>query len=132
MSELRLPRVNVTILSGRLVRDPEIKYTQSGTPLANFTIAYDRSFQKNGEWVQETSYTDVVVWSKRAEQCGEGLHKGSPVLIEGYLQTRSWQDKNNNTRKTTEIVANKVSFLEKSEQSNGNSEQADDDQETPF
>ncbi len=118
-SELRLPRVNVIILSGRLTRDVELRYTPSGTPVAKLSVAFDRSYQRDGEWVQETSYIDVVVWSKRAEQCGENLHKGSAVLVEGYLKTRTYQDKDNQNRKITEIIATKVNFLEKSSDNSG-------------
>lgn len=113
MTELRLPRVNHVVLSGRLTRDVELRFTPNGTPVAKLSLAFDRSYQKDGEWQQETSYLDIVVWNKRGEQCAEFLHKGSPVLIEGYIKTRSYQDKDNNNRKVTEIVANKVSFLEK-------------------
>ena len=63
--------------------------------------------------MQDTSYIDITVWSKRGEQCAEYLRKGSPVLIEGYIRTRSYVDSNNQNRKVTEIVANKISFLEK-------------------
>ena len=112
-SELRFPRVNTIIITGRLTRDVDLRYTPSGTPVANLSIAFDRSYQKNGEWVQEASFLDVIVWSNLGEKCAQELHKGSPVLIEGYLQTRSYVDKNNNNRKVAEIVARKVNFLEK-------------------
>ena len=111
--ELRLPRVNSIIISGRLTRDIELRYTPNGTPVAKLSLAFDRSYQKDGEWQQETSYIDIVVWSKRAEQCAEFLHKGSPILVEGYLKTRTYVDKDNQNRKITEIVANKVNFLER-------------------
>ena len=109
--ELRLPRVNNIVLSGRITRDPELKFIPSGTAVAKLSLAFDRSFQKNGEWVNETSYIDVVVWSKRAEQCNEQLNKGSAIMVEGYLQTRSYVDKDSNNRKIAEIVANRVHFL---------------------
>ncbi len=112
-NELRLPRVNSIIISGRLTRDIELRYTPNGTPVAKLSLAFDRSYQKDGEWQQETSYIDIVVWSKRAEQCAEFLHKGSPILVEGYLKTRTYVDKDNQNRKITEIVANKVNFLER-------------------
>ncbi len=112
-SELRFPKINTVIISGRLTRDVDLRYLPSGTPVAKLPIAFDRSYQKNGEWVQDTSYIDITVWSKRGEQCAEYLRKGSPVLIEGYIRTRSYVDSNNQNRKVTEIVANKISFLEK-------------------
>ncbi len=117
MSELRFPKINTMILSGRLTRDVDLRYIPSGTPVAKLSVAFDRSYQKNGEWQQETSYIDVIVWSKRGEQCAENLHKGSPVIVEGYLRTRSYTDSNNQNRKATEVVANKISFLEKSDYS---------------
>ncbi len=113
--ELRLPRLNNIVLSGRLTRDVELRYIPSGTAVTKLSLAFDRSYQKSGEWVQETSYIDIVVWSKRAEQCAEQLHKGSAVIVDGYLQTRSYVDKENNNRKVAEIVANRVHFLEKGE-----------------
>ncbi len=114
-NKLRFPRVNTMIISGRLTRDVDLRFTPSGTPVANMSIAFNRNYQKNGEWVQDTSYLDVVVWSNQGEKCAEELSKGSPVLIEGYLQTRSYVDKNNNNRKVAEIVARRVNFLEKSD-----------------
>lgn len=125
MSELRFPKINTIVLSGRLTRDIDLRYIPNGTAVAKLSIAFDRSYQKNGEWQQETSYIDVTVWSKRAEQCAETLHKGSPVVIEGYLRTHSYTDSNNQNRKATEIVASKVSFLEKSNFS-ANPKPADD------
>ncbi|HPR16894.1 MAG TPA: single-stranded DNA-binding protein [Candidatus Cloacimonadota bacterium] len=113
MSELRFPKINQIFLSGRLTRDVDLRYLPNGTPVAKLSLAFDRSYQKDGEWQQETSYIDVTVWSKRGEQCAEELHKGSPVLVEGYLRTRSYVDSNNQNRKVTEVVAAKISFLEK-------------------
>jgi single-strand DNA-binding protein len=92
----------------------ELHYTTSGTPVGKFCIAFDRCYQKDGEWQQETSFLDVVVWSKKAEKCSQELHKGSPVMVEGYIQTRIYTDKENQNRKVVEIVANRVHLLEKS------------------
>jgi single-strand DNA-binding protein len=114
MTELRFPRVNAMFLSGRLTRDVELRYTPSGTPVAKLSLAFDRAYRdKAGEWQQEASFIDVVVWSKRAEQCAQELHKGSPILVEGYLKTRSYVDRDNNNRKIAEIIAQRVNFLEK-------------------
>jgi len=138
MSELRLPKINSVVLSGRLTRDVELRFLKNdeGTPVAKLSLAFDRSYQKDGEWEKETSYIDIVVWNKRGERCAEHLHKGSPVLIEGYLKTRSYQDKDNNSRKITEIVAYKVNFLEKTpvaqpEDHKEHNQEIDDDS-TPF
>ena len=123
--ELRLPRINSVIISGRLSRDVELRYTQGGTPVAKVPIAFDRSFKNaSGEWQQEASFMDVIVWSKRGEQCAEFLKKGSPVLIEGYLKTRTYTDKDNQNHKIVEIVAQRINFLEKPEMSAETSEDA--------
>ena len=113
MKELQFPKVNTVVISGRLTRDVELRYTPSGVAVANLSIAFSRSWKKGEEWIEETSYLDVVAWTKLAERYAEKLHKGSPVLVEGYLQTRSYTDKDNNNRKTTEIVAHKINLLEK-------------------
>ena len=112
MSKLQLPKTNIVILAGRLTKDVELRFTPNGTPVAKLSLAFDRSYQKDGEWQQETSYLDVVVWEKRGEKCAEKLKKGSPVLVEGYIKTRSYE-KDGINRKVTEIVAHKVSFLER-------------------
>jgi len=112
-SELRFPHVNNLVLSGRLTRDVELRYTSTGTPVAKLPIAFDRNYMKNGEWQTETSFIDVIVWNKRGEQCAESLHKGNAIIVEGYIKTRSYTDSNGQNRKITEIVANKISFLER-------------------
>jgi len=116
MANLRMPRINSVVLSGRLTRDIELRYTQGGTPVAKLSLAFDRAYKDtSGEWQNESSFLDVTVWNKRAEQCAHDLHKGSPVVVEGYIKTRSYVDRDNNNRKITEIVANRVHFLEKVE-----------------
>jgi single-strand DNA-binding protein len=110
--ELKFPRINNITISGRLTRDIDLRYTPSGAAVAQLGIAFDRAFQKDGKWQNESSFIDVVVWSQKAEQCAENLRKGSPIIVEGYLQTRTYTTKDNQNRKITEIVANKVHFLE--------------------
>ncbi len=114
--ELRFPRINLVILTGRLTREVELRYTTNGTAVSKLSLAFDKSFKKNGEWVKETSYINCVVWDKLAIKCAEDLDKGSPILIEGQLKTDNYEDKTGNKRKSTEITAFKVHFLEKSEQ----------------
>jgi len=112
--ELNVPRINSIVLSGRLTRDVELRFTQGGTPVAKVAIAFNHSYKDaSGEWHEEASYTDVVVWSKRGEQCSESLHKGDPVLVEGYLKTRKYTDKDGVSKKVTEIIAGRIHFLEK-------------------
>ena len=105
--------VNKVILVGNLGRDPEIRYTTSGTPVANFTMATsDRWTDKaSGERKEKTEWHRVVVWAKLAEIVGEYLHKGKQVYVEGALQTREWEDRDGNKRYTTEVRAREVLML---------------------
>jgi len=106
--------VNKVILVGHLGNDPEIRYTQGGTPVGNFRLATtERWMNKNGERGERTEWHRVVVWGKLAEICSEYLSKGKQVYIEGRLQTRQWQDKDGNSRYTTEVTANNMVMLGK-------------------
>jgi single-strand DNA-binding protein len=103
--------VNKVILLGNLGRDAETKYTPSGIPRSNFTIATSRRWkdQQTGEWKEETDWHNVVLW--RSENVAPHLTKGKQVYIEGRLQTRSWEDKDGNKRYTTEVVADNLILL---------------------
>ena len=104
--------VNKVILVGNVGRDPEIRYTQSGTPVANFSLATtDRFKNRSGENEERTEWHRIVAWARLAEICGEYLHKGRQVYIEGRLQTRDWEDRDGNKRYTTEIVAQNMQML---------------------
>ena len=105
--------VNKVILIGRLGQDPEVKFTQSGTAVVNFSIATSETWKDkdSGEKNEKTEWHKVVAWRRLAEICGEYLHKGSQVYIEGKLQTRSWEDQDGNKRWTTEVVANQMTML---------------------
>jgi len=108
--------VNTVILIGRLGQDPTLAYTQQGTAVANFSIATSESWTKDGEKQEKTEWHKIVVWKRLAEICGEYLQKGSNVYLSGRLQTRKWEDKEGNTRYTTEIVAREVQFLDGKQQ----------------
>ena len=103
--------INKVILVGRLGRDPELRYTPSGTAVANFSLATDERWSSNGETQSRTEWHNIVVWSKLAEICNQYLTKGRLVFIEGRLQTRDWEDKDGNKRRTTEIVATDMKML---------------------
>ena len=104
--------VNKVILVGRLGKDPEVKYTQTGVPVARFTLATDESWKdQSGEKQQRTEWHNIVAWRKLAEICGQYLNKGKLVYIEGRLQTRSWEDKEGNKRYTTEVQADNMVML---------------------
>ena len=104
--------VNKVILIGRLGADPEVRYTNSGTPVANFRIATSVNFtDKSGEKTERTEWHRIVAFGRLGEICGEYLAKGKQVYIEGRLQTREWEDREGNKRRTTEIVATTMQML---------------------
>jgi single-strand DNA-binding protein len=104
--------VNKVILVGRLGKDPEVKYTQGGTPIARFSLATDETWKdQGGEKQQRTEWHSIVAWSKLAEICGQYLTKGRLIYIEGRLQTRTWEDKDGNKRSTTEVRADNMVML---------------------
>lgn len=103
--------VNKVILVGRLGRDPEMRFTASGTPVANFSVATDEVWGREGERQTRTEWHNIVVWSRLAEICNQYLTKGRLVYIEGRIQTRDWEDRDGNKRRTTEIVALDMKML---------------------
>jgi single-strand DNA-binding protein len=105
--------VNKVILVGNLGQDPEIRYTQNGTAVCNFTLATTETYTpRDGQQREErTEWHRIVAWARLAEICGEYLAKGKQVYIEGRLQTRSWEDREGNKRTTTEIVATQMQML---------------------
>lgn len=104
--------MNKVLLLGRLGQDVELKHTPSGKSVANFSLATSESYKdQSGQKQDKTEWHKIVVWGKVAELCNQYLSKGSQVLVEGKLQTRSWEDKDGNKRYTTEINATNVQFL---------------------
>lgn len=104
--------VNKAILIGNLGRDPEVRYTQGGSAVANFTLATNEVWNdKSGAKQERTEWHRIVVWGKQAEWAREYLSKGKQVYIEGSIQTRQWDDKEGNKRSTTEIKAFRIQFL---------------------
>ena len=105
--------VNKVILIGNLGKDPEVKFTPQGTPVAKITIATNERFKdKDGQWQDRTEWHNVVLWQRLAEIAGEYLKKGGKVYIEGRLQTRSWDDKQTGQKKyMTEIVGSDLVLL---------------------
>jgi single-strand DNA-binding protein len=109
--------LNKVMLIGRLGADPELRYTPSGSAVANFRMATTEQWTtKEGEKQERTEWHKIVAWRKLGETCGEYLHKGSLVYIEGSLQTRDWEDRDGNKRWTTEIVAYRMQMLDRKEE----------------
>lgn len=134
--------LNKVLLIGNLGKDPEVRYTASGTAVASFSLATSEKFKnKAGEWEERTEWHNVTLWNRLAEIAGEYLTKGKTVFIEGRLQTRKWQDKDGKDRFTTEIVGEKMQMLSRKEGNNrtedgvpgtGESAPPPDDDDVPF
>ena len=101
--------LNVVAIMGRLVADPELRTTQSGTNVCSFRIACDRNFARQGEQ-RQADFIDIVAWRQQAEFVSKYFQKGSLIAIEGSLQTRQYQDKQGNNRTAVEVVANNINF----------------------
>jgi single-strand DNA-binding protein len=113
MADLKLPRINKIIVSGRIGNDIELKYTPKGTPVVRFVLASDRSYKdESDQWQTSTSWIECIAWSKWAEFVANQTHKGSPLIVEGRLETRSWTDQNNQTRKSYEVIVETLHNLE--------------------
>ncbi len=106
--------LNKVMIIGRLGRDPELRYTQSGSPVATLNVATDESYtDRDGNKVDRTEWHRVSVFQRQAENCANFLAKGSLIYVEGSLQTRKWQDQQGQDRYTTEIKAQRVQFLDR-------------------
>lgn len=107
--------VNKVILIGNLGKDPEIRVLESGAKVAKFSIATNENYKdRDGNWQTLTEWHDIVAWRSQADKAEQSLQKGFPVYVEGKLTTRTWQDKEGNNRRTTEVVANYLRSLAKS------------------
>lgn len=114
--------MNKVILLGRLTKDPEMRYSQSNNNMvAQFTLAVNRKYVKPGE-ERQTDFINIVAWSKLAEFVQKYLHTGIQICVSGRLQVRSWVDKNNQTRYTTEVVAEEIDFADAPKKNNENTQ----------
>lgn len=102
--------LNTVILQGRLTRDPELRHTQTGTPVASFTLAVDRGFRSQDD--RQADFIDIVAWRGTAELVSRYLSKGRMVVVSGRLQIRDWTDKDGGKRRSTEVIAESVHFCD--------------------
>lgn len=128
--------MNHIVLVGRLTKDPDLRYTQSGKAVCNFTLAVDRPFKSQGG-KQEADFIAIQVWDKRAESSAKYLAKGKQAAVEGRLQIRSYDDNSGQRRWVTEVVANSVEFLGSGQGGQGGAKPADEeilitDEDVPF
>ena len=107
-----MANLNRVLLIGNLTKDPELRYTPQGTAVVNLRMAVNRKYRdKSQEMKEDTCFLTVVVWDKQAETCNQYLRKGSPVFVEGRLQSRSWEDNAGQKRSVVEVRAERVQFL---------------------
>jgi single-strand DNA-binding protein len=114
MADLKMPDINTVMIAGNLTADPSFRRTTNGTPVANFYVASNRRFKDNsGQWRENVCYVGVVAWYKLAESCAENLRKGSAILIDGELQSRTWKNEDGSSKNVVEIKARRIQFLSK-------------------
>jgi len=104
--------LNKVLLIGNLGRDPEIRYTPDGSPVANFSLATSENWtDKSGTRQEHTEWHNIVAWNRLADLCKKYLSKGRQVYIEGRIRTRDWNDRDGNKRRTTEVIATQMVLL---------------------
>ena len=128
MAELKMPELNNVIVAGNLTKDPIFRETSNNTPVANFHIAANRRYKdSSNQWQEDVCYVGVVAWNKLADSCRDRLRKGSAVLIDGELQSRTFKTEDGKNRTIVEIKAKRIQFLNKMSRSeNENSEEVDE------
>ena len=121
MADLKMPEVNYVIVSGNLTRDPMYRQTTNNTPVANFSIASNRKYKDgNNKWQEDVCYVGVVAWNRLADSCHARLKKGSAILVDGELQSRTWKSDEGFVRSIVEIKARRIQFLNRKGKLNGN------------
>jgi single-strand DNA-binding protein len=114
MADLKMPEINYVIVAGNLTKDPVFRQTTNNTPVVNFSIASNRKYKdSSNQWQEDVCYVGIVAWNKLAESCHDRLKKGSAVLVDGELQSRSWKSDDGHNRSIVEIKARRIQFLNK-------------------
>ncbi len=131
MADLKMPELNSVIVAGNLTKDPVFRQTSNNTPVVNFHIAANRRYKdSSNQWQEDVCYVGVVAWNKLADSCRDRLRKGSAVLIDGELQSRTFKTDDDRNRTIVEIKAKRIQFLNKvnkSSQNSSNDENHNDD-----
>ncbi|MCB9249042.1 MAG: single-stranded DNA-binding protein [Ignavibacteriales bacterium] len=114
MADLKMPELNNVIIAGNLTKDPIFRETSNNTPVANFHVAANRRYKdSNNQWQEDVCYVGVVAWNKLADSCKDRLRKGSAVLVDGELQSRTFKTEDGKNRTIVEIKAKRIQFLNK-------------------
>ena len=121
MADLKMPELNSVIVAGNLTKDPVFRQTSNNTPVVNFHIAANRRYKdSSNQWQEDVCYVGVVAWNKLADSCKDRLRKGSAVLIDGELQSRTFKTEDSKNRTVVEIKAKRIQFLNKFNKNTGN------------
>lgn len=127
MADLKMPEINSVVIAGNLTKDPTVRETTNHTPVVNFHIAVNRRYKdSSNQWQEDVCYVGVVAWNKLAESCKNRLQRGSAVLIDGELQSRTFKTDENKSRTIVEIKAKRIQFLNKLSQNNNGSDKDSD------
>jgi len=114
MADLKMPEINYVMVAGNLTKDPIFRETTNKTPVVNFSLASNRRFKdSSNQWQEDVCYVGIVAWNKLADSCKEKLKKGSAVLVDGELQSRTWKTDDGHNRSVVEIKARRIQFLNK-------------------
>ncbi len=133
MAELKMPEINYVIVAGNLTKDPIFRQTTNSTPVVNFSIASNRKYKdSSNQWQEDVCYVGIVAWNKLAESCRDRLKKGSAVLVDGELQSRTWKSEDGHNRSIVEIKARRIQFLNKRGKFNENNNGSSDDTEISY
>lgn len=120
MADLKMPELNSVIVAGNLTKDPVFRQTSNNTPVVNFHVAANRRYKdSSNQWQEDVCYVGVVAWNKLADSCRDRLRKGSAVLIDGELQSRTFKTEDGKNRTIVEIKAKRIQFLNKFNKDNG-------------
>lgn len=126
MAELKMPEINSVIVAGNLTKDPVFRQTSNNTPVVNFHVAANRRYKdSSNQWQEDVCYVGVVAWNKLADSCKDRLKKGSAVLVDGELQSRTFKTEDGRNRTIVEIKAKRIQFLNKFNKSQGEGEEFD-------
>ena len=119
MAELKMPEINSTVIAGNLTKDPTFRETSKNVHVVNFHVAVNRRYKdSNNQWQEDVCYIGIVAWNRLADSCKDRLRKGSAVLIDGELQSRTFKTDDNKNRTIVEIKAKRIQFLNKLSKSN--------------
>ena len=114
MANLKMPEINYVIVAGNLTKDPTFRQTTNKTPVVNFSVASNRRYKdSSNQWQEDVCYVGIVAWNRLAESCKDRLKKGSAILVDGELQSRSWKTDDGHNRSIVEIKARRIQFLNK-------------------